>query len=79
MTWGSCVLGYLKPLTKVAGSLALAAMVVLAGCTSAPESSTADDSPVVSSPRVSRPTIERVDPPALISELEPWLDRKSVV
>ena len=74
MTWGSCVLGYLKPLTKVAGSLALAAMVVLAGCTSAPESSTADDSPVVSSPRVSRPTIERVDPPALISELEPWLD-----
>ncbi|MEM1241622.1 MAG: hypothetical protein AAGI45_17430, partial [Cyanobacteria bacterium P01_H01_bin.26] len=71
MTWGSCVLGYLKPLTKIAGLLA--AMVLLAGCTSAPESSAVDGLPVV--PRVSPPTIERVDPPALVGELEPWLDR----
>ena len=72
MTWGSCVLGYLRPLTKIAGLLALAAMVLLAGCTGASESSADDVSPVVL--RGARPTIERVDPPALIGELEPWLD-----
>ncbi|MEO0352705.1 MAG: hypothetical protein AAF282_21915 [Cyanobacteria bacterium P01_A01_bin.15] len=72
MTWGSCVLGYLRPLTKIAGLLALAAMVLLAGCTGASESSADDVSPVVL--QGARPTIERVDPPALIGELEPWLD-----
>ena len=74
MTLVSDALRYVQQyLQKIVGAAVLIALLLSAGCSSKPQSSTSRET-ASSSIFASRPTIKQVETPDLIRELTPWLD-----
>ena len=76
MTLVSDVLRYLqRHLVKIAGPLVLVSLLLITSCSSSPPVDKSSNEVSRSTSFAPRPVIKQVEPPALIRELSPWLDK----